>query len=63
MKEWLHIPGDKAHKCLDCGSVHNCSSHCPACASVSNFTLATVLDRKQPQRVGVERRVQERRQA
>lgn len=45
MTEMIHIPGDVASKCCDCGAISNSLTQCWACASRNVMALHTVLDR------------------
>lgn len=41
-----HIPLTSAYLCQDCDCVGNCATSCPACASKSLLSLASVLNRE-----------------
>jgi hypothetical protein len=41
-----HIPLKSAYLCQDCNCIGNCSTQCPACASVVLLGLANVLNRE-----------------
>lgn len=45
MTEMIHMPGDVASKCCDCGAISNSLTQCWACASRNVMALHTVLDR------------------
>jgi hypothetical protein len=40
-----HIPLESAYLCIDCSSIGNNYSSCPACASKVLMSLADILDR------------------
>ena len=57
-----HFPLESSYLCaeLECSAIGNNPQQCPACGNGEVASLQRILDRKPVQRVGVERRVQER---
>lgn len=49
LRALTHFPLSEAYLCADCHAVGNCAMTCPACASTSVLSLATVLDGRPPE--------------